>query len=337
MMITRQHGSGTERFSFPIQLLRRRWPLTAAEKLLKFSLYLHEGSTLLSLLNRSLRKRIDDHQLKKEDYLPFRTLLNQYPEEKRGVLWYESSILLDGFFRKYAERTFLHLSILRNKSDNSEFDGFWQYFCSVLQPDSLTQHGYLTALRSRDEQAIWKEISYVLDLLAALNYTTFLNSGTLLGLIREERFLPHDDDVDMAVILRASTPEGIINEWHELKKMIKNTLNETHLMDKEEHFFMHKVICPDALEIDLFPAWINAGKVYIWPYSYGDIEESDLLPLKMPHRNKCRACLPNNPEALLEVNYGREWRNPDPSFRFNWNLAKARFKDFVSILENGSQ
>lgn len=33
---------------------------------------------------------------------------------------------------------------------------------------------------------------------------------------------------------------------------------------------------------------------------------------------------------MLVANYGEDWRDPDPVYRFDWLAARARFPDFLA-------
>ena len=39
---------------------------------------------------------------------------------------------------------------------------------------------------------------------------------------------------------------------------------------------------------------------------------------------------PRNAEAMLAVNYGENWRIPDPNFTFSWSRARKRFARLLS-------
>jgi hypothetical protein len=42
--------------------------------------------------------------------------------------------------------------------------------------------------------------------------------------------------------------------------------------------------------------------------------------------------MPAEPEKMLAVNYGPEWRQPDPYFKFPWSRAKVRFHNFLEAV-----
>jgi hypothetical protein len=164
-----------------------------------------------------------------------------------------------------------------------------------------------------------------------LGHATFVNSGTLLGLVREGTVIADDDDVDLAVLLSSSSVRDVAEEWHRLRVR----LGEVGLL-KPGFDLLSKYHCKLAgiggVNVDLFPAWISDDQVFVWPHTYGELSADALLPLD--HRDVAgfSVALPRDPEPMLEVNYGPLWRTPDPTFRFDWARAKARFAEFLTHL-----
>jgi len=306
--------------------------LTLFEKLLGLVLHVYDGRAILKQLIDILRCELKKGALDELDYRAFRTLLNQYPERLRNDTWYQASIFLDASVQKYPERTFNHLRLLREQSDRQEFLRFWEELRRTIAPYSLTQHGYTLALENRDEEGIWKEITQISSLLASLDLRCFLNSGTLLGIIRDGGFLPHDDDVDLAVILNADSDREASRQWASLGELLKQCLQPPYKLDLGQTI-LYKIVCPSELEVDLFPAWVSSGHVFVWPYLHGELNTSDLFPLRPINENLPSVFLPAKPESFLEINYGSNWRIPDPSFRFDWNRAKQQFNIFTKTLE----
>ncbi len=317
----------------PVGWLRKRLPLTLVEKLLGISLLIHDGGTFLKRLSGTLRKRLEEGELDEMDYRAFRTLLNQYPDRLRDATWYQVSILLDATAKKHPERTFNHLRLLRQQEDTHSFEAFWKELKEAIAPYSLTQHGYMKALEHRDERTIWREIREVADLLDSQGLRCFLNSGTLLGIVREGGFLPHDDDVDLAVLLGEVSDRAAARKWAELGELLDRLVHPPYRLDLDQ-MILYKIICPDNLEVDLFPAWLHDDRVFVWPYLHGELTTADLFPLHALKKEFPSLLLPARPEAFLEINYGESWRIPDPSFRFDWERAKQQFTAFTETLEN---
>ena len=162
-----------------------------------------------------------------------------------------------------------------------------------------------------------------------------MNSGTLLGLVRGDGIIANDDDVDLAVVLNADTAEAAACEWLELR----SSLRRSDLLDNEfdARATVHtKAASPDGLMIDVFPGWISGGRLYLWPYSFGDVAADDVLPLRpIAVDDTTDLHGPARTEALLAANYGEDWRTPDPLFAFDWASAKERFSHFRGLVTDG--
>ena len=94
-----------------------------------------------------------------------------------------------------------------------------------------------------------------------------MNSGTLLGVTRDKRLIEHDDDLDLALVLKANTAAAAAKEWNELTA----TLRDQGIIDlkKTNSPSVLKLQGTGDLDIDLFPCWIEDGRIFVFPYSYG--------------------------------------------------------------------
>lgn len=272
-------------------------------------------------------------------YAVLRAELDGVPKPKRGLRWRRVDILLDVHFRRYGRRVIRRLARLRELYDRREeperYERLWANVQTLLGELTVTAHGYgpRLALRSADE--LWPQVREVLDQLDAAGHRAFVNSGTLLGLVRGDGVIANDDDVDLAVVLHADSDEAAAHEWIELRK----NLREAELLDVEfdDSARVHtKAASVDGLKIDLFPGWVSDGALYLFPYSYGDVSADDVVPLKPIAVNDSMYLPgPAHPEALLAANYGDSWRTPDPLFAFDWASAKERFSHFRDLVTNG--
>lgn len=249
-------------------------------------------------------------------------------EHKTEYLEAKVAICVTGRIRpKVAFRTLKKLrKHLERNGELARFDKFCDEIDAHLAPAMLTQHGYdQKGLGSVEQGKLWKEIDRVTKVLGKHDYSCFLNSGTLLGVTREGGLIDHDDDVDLAVMLRARSQKGAAKEWAELGR----TLDEAGLLLEEAaNLEILKIRTKLGVVIDLFPAWTQKSKVFVYPYSHGDLKSTDVLPL-----GKCKVskhAIPAMPKRVLEVNYGKNWEMPDRLFRFGWAAANEKFADFLS-------
>lgn len=215
------------------------------------------------------------------------------------------------------------------KSD--QFEPFIAAFKSIIAPHALTNHGFTTTFETlEDHDVVWNNLSETLKRIESSGYQVFLSSGTLLGAYRDGRLIEFDDDVDLGIMLKATNIDDVIEEWKELKTF----LQKEGLLE-EEGVGVYKLPNIMGFQIDLFPAWCSNGKAYLFPYCYGKLKKADVLPLKTWGPQKLH--IPNNPDAVLSVNYDDNWKVPDPYFRFDWKSARKAFKTFVQPLRQDAK
>lgn len=229
-------------------------------------------------------------------------------------------------------RTMAKLLQLRSKrGEMAAFRAFEGFLAEHAPEDALTGHNYDTVSFARqNHQEVWNHLSFLIKQLQPLSDGVFLNSGTLLGAVREGRLLDHDDDADLAFFLKSERPEDAAQEWRELQLK----LFEIGLARIEDQIpgpgRIIKLVSCGSFEVDLFPAWKRNGKVFVYPHTFGKLTEAQVLPLQT-----CAATglpLPAEPEAMLAVNYGAAWREPNPYFAFDWSRANRNFRRFLGAL-----
>lgn len=212
--------------------------------------------------------------------------------------------------------------------------------------DQLTasvEHGfslegiYLTkSLSEIDHDALWKDTGKAIASVEDVFGPAFLNSGTLLGAVREGRFIDHDDDVDIAVVMSAASPEDAAKQWLAgIKVLTDRGLVKGSKGRTRRNPCVFKLESATGVNIDVFPAWFEGDSLYVYPHTSGELSREQLLPLKA-----CAATglpVPRDAEAMLAVNYGSGWRVPDPAYQFPWQAANERFKAFRTALEEETE
>ncbi len=249
-----------------------------------------------------------------------------------SAAWLEATIATLALGRVRPTRAFNLLRRLRDlrleAGEEAAFERFEALVQTSLAPLRLTQHGYdAHVFGTLDHATVWEQVSHHLAALSGEGYRVFLNSGTLLGVIRDGALIDHDDDIDLALVLRARSASGAAREW----RALEDTLRAINLLeDTQDAPEIYRLKPAGKTRIDLFPAWSEHGSFYVYPHTHGTLATADVLPLRICERTGHP--LPAKPEAMLAVNFGPGWSVPDPLFKFPWAEANTQFAPFLEAL-----
>ncbi|GAB5380426.1 MAG: hypothetical protein Alis3KO_25660 [Aliiglaciecola sp.] len=186
-------------------------------------------------------------------------------------------------------------------------------------------HGFMQTfdLKSDNEKTkVFKELSKVLTWLnEGFGVPAFVSSGTLLGLYRDGQLIGHDDDVDICYISNQTTEPAILKEREELMAFLIDKGCRTAPSGIAHHW----CTTPGGQSLDIFCGFIEGEKCSMNPLERNVINKSDVLPLETKKIADVNIYFPNNPEPLMVVNYGPNWRQPDPLWTFDWSKAKKQY------------
>ncbi len=217
------------------------------------------------------------------------------------------------------------------RDEGAAFDAFEALMKAEMGQEVLVGHGFNPAVFGLgDNTDVWTDIDKIMLFLKENCGEAFLNSGTLLGVIRDKRLIAHDDDIDLALLLKARNAADAAVEWRALGERL-------HAAGMLEEGFTEgsrsiiKLKSQGAYQVDLFPCWVASGKVYVYPHTYGELTRKDVFPTQ--------ACavsgqpVPAEPEKMLQLNYGDGWHTPDEYFSFPWQEAGRKFATFLNGLK----
>ena len=152
--------------------------------------------------------------------------------------------------------------------------------------------------------------------------------GTLLGLTRTGDFIPHDDDLDIGILIENWNPK-ITEEFQKAGFQWSRQLG-TKELGLEYTFFKN------GIQLDIF-FWYEEKDKYTycaWWKSNHPLNivklQFDLFELKLQnYPGHGEFLIPNNPEHWLEQIYGKDWRIPNSDW--HWcasvkNIVQAPFK-----------
>jgi len=135
--------------------------------------------------------------------------------------------------------------------------------------EGAEQHGFSLegiflqrALADVDQTALWGDTAAAIKSVEDVFGPAFLNSGTLLGAVREGGFIAHDDDVDIAVLMKATTPQEAAAQWIEgYETLVARGLVAQSGARRNPAVF--KLKSTTGVNIDVFPAWLQGDKLIV--------------------------------------------------------------------------
>ena len=186
--------------------------------------------------------------------------------------------------------------------------------------------GFVVPLKERSH-SWWESVGEGLKSLYASadasGYDLQIAYGSLLGCIREESFVPHDDDIDL--VLHCGEQDNVVAAAIEFRKRLHalagpnpvrvDTNGQGHINFRFER----------DVSFDIFAAWSDKGKYFQNFTIAGGVSINSVLPSKEGVLMGTRVLLPNSPNDVLEAIYGPSWKIPNPLFRWNRPAHVGKF------------
>ena len=188
-------------------------------------------------------------------------------------------------------------------------------------------------------------IRVVTEILDDNNISYWMDYGVLLGLLRDGKMIPYDDDVDMGILANADQIQGICNIFRErgLKAFISDEPNNSIHFEKEGNGFDYLSIAhfesnifARVMSVILcrFPTWFRRWMIHFIQRFYSNNEvvrpkttkgrENNLFCWFARNMTSVLFCgsfatmdfygydvrVPEKAEELLIMRYGDDWRVP---------------------------
>jgi tetratricopeptide (TPR) repeat protein/SAM-dependent methyltransferase len=151
------------------------------------------------------------------------------------------------------------------------------------------------------------------DLREAGGVELFPFYGTMLGAVREQHFLGHDNDFDAVYVSDRRDPAEVKGEFLDLCSHLVERGYEVQV--RAWHAWVHGP--RRNVRVDLFFGWFDEDDRFQVSYGYhGEpVRRSEAFSTwREGQLGRHRIPVPANAEQLLEQLYGPGWRDPDPGF-----------------------
>jgi len=156
-------------------------------------------------------------------------------------------------------------------------------------------------------QSLYQGMEKVHNILEEKKIPYFIICGTLLGSVRNGKFIPWDDDIDIGIF------EEDIDRF--------NSIDFGYRTIPTSGKGCGKIFTENNGFIDVFPfrkvgnkyQYLEHAARYKWPNEF--FLEEELLPLKKYDFGKCKLNGPNNAIPYCRRSWGKNWKTP--SMKFN--------------------
>ena len=154
----------------------------------------------------------------------------------------------------------------------------------------------------------------------------FLVYGTLLGFVRENDFLPHDNDIDL----------GLLDDDFQKKHLIKEILSKKGYRLRFDDGYSFEFIHPEwpYLFVDFYRVFKKRNHMVIETLSDVDMKtvNSYYFPLeamdefRIVNFHKSKISIPSDPTIFLSTAYG-EWQIPNRKFCYLSDYKNLHIND----------
>ncbi len=201
----------------------------------------------------------------------------------------------------------------------------------MLQGDYIINPKYGQIIRPLKNRNVDEKVFLALDesnriFEAQFSKKLFICYGTLLGCIRNNDFIPHDDDVDVCFLADGQGLDAAVKEFRRVIRTLTD-IGQRVQFDSSAQFHWGL----QGTSLDVFMAWMEGEKLYMYNAG-GTFSRNRIYPLVEREFKGRQVWVPNDSEALLELIYGPGWRVPDPSFQ--WRVTpevRAKMNELNAI------
>ncbi len=156
-----------------------------------------------------------------------------------------------------------------------------------------------------------EEMRRTIDFFDRRGLVAFPHYGTLLGLVREGKFIDHDDDVDLSIAIYDSSLIKIVDKYYDIVESLIDEGHRVDLIETGQIHFREKGSTGPLL--DIFLTWgTNEFEFNTYFGVVGNL--SSPLSFKDAELEGQKVKIPTLAEEVVELTFGPNWKTPDSSF-----------------------
>ncbi|MGN6779903.1 MAG: hypothetical protein ACTHJH_00185, partial [Marmoricola sp.] len=143
----------------------------------------------------------------------------------------------------------------------------------------------------------------------------WLSFGTLLGAARDGKAIGHDSDIDLNYLSEKETPAEMARELWDIGRALRRAGLE--VQHRSASFVTVRTRVPDGGwgSLDVYTCFYVEDRLHETATVREVVPREAVLPLRDIEFEGHLLPGPADPDRLLTVSYGPQWRVPDPSFR----------------------
>jgi hypothetical protein len=174
-------------------------------------------------------------------------------------------------------------------------------FKKAVEQGLIKDKWYFYKRTEETKQAQTEEIPYLITFFRVnFGVTLYPIYGTLLGIVRENDYILHDNDIDFAYLSKYSDAKSIISEYQYICAVLeKNKLFVKSLSNGHLHCFGQGGV----FKFDIWTSFIRNHKLSIVPLISGTIEKNALLPFKKQSFRNITIWMPHISDIILDNIY----------------------------------
>ncbi len=161
----------------------------------------------------------------------------------------------------------------------------------------------------------------LIRLLQGFTPHAVLGFGAVLGFVRENDFVPHDDDLD---ILVAIPPTRFAEAKESLASFLAASNFAIHGQSNLSHLTVQR---PKEPGFDVFIGFVEDEWVSWFPSHRKQLRFDEVFPAIQRKYYDVEVPFPKASERYLEVTYGGSWRSPLPYWNHPWD--QKQYQEFL--------